>query len=94
MAPEPQRQVLSVADQPRAFDFGARGGKKLEAVPDAIINEYRRDSRRFLSSVRQRARELTSARHIDARHQPFPLAERALQECQSGGWGRYGQVDS
>jgi len=26
-------------DQPRALDLGARGGKKLESVPDEIINE-------------------------------------------------------
>ncbi|GIK83126.1 MAG: type II toxin-antitoxin system PemK/MazF family toxin [Hyphomicrobiaceae bacterium] len=26
-------------DQPRAFDLKARGAKKLEAVPDAIIDE-------------------------------------------------------
>jgi mRNA-degrading endonuclease toxin of MazEF toxin-antitoxin module len=26
-------------DQPRALDPGARGGKKLESVPDAIIQE-------------------------------------------------------
>src|SRR5512140_1676266 len=26
-------------DQPRALDLGARSGKKLENVPDAIINE-------------------------------------------------------
>jgi len=26
-------------DQPRALDLGARGGKKLESVPDAILNE-------------------------------------------------------
>jgi len=26
-------------DQPRALDLGARGGKKLETVPDAIMNE-------------------------------------------------------
>src|SRR5215469_11755119 len=26
-------------DQPRALDLGARGGKKLESVPDGIINE-------------------------------------------------------
>jgi mRNA-degrading endonuclease toxin of MazEF toxin-antitoxin module len=26
-------------DQPRALDLGARGGKKLESVPDAIMNE-------------------------------------------------------
>ena len=26
-------------DQPRALDLGARGGKKLETVPDAIIEE-------------------------------------------------------
>jgi len=26
-------------DQPRALDLGARGGKKLETVPDAIVNE-------------------------------------------------------
>ena len=26
-------------DQPRALDLGARGGKKLESVPDAIIDE-------------------------------------------------------
>jgi mRNA-degrading endonuclease toxin of MazEF toxin-antitoxin module len=26
-------------DQPRALDLGARGGKKLESVPDAIIQE-------------------------------------------------------
>jgi len=26
-------------DQPRALDLGARGGKKLESIPDAIINE-------------------------------------------------------
>jgi len=26
-------------DQPRALDFGARGGKKLERVPDAIVDE-------------------------------------------------------
>lgn len=26
-------------DQPRALDLGARGGKKLESVPDAIVNE-------------------------------------------------------
>lgn len=26
-------------DQPRALDIAARGGKKLESVPDAIINE-------------------------------------------------------
>jgi mRNA-degrading endonuclease toxin of MazEF toxin-antitoxin module len=26
-------------DQPRALDLGARGGKKLESVPEAIINE-------------------------------------------------------
>ena len=25
--------------QPRALDLGARGGKKLESVPDAIMNE-------------------------------------------------------
>jgi len=26
-------------DQPRALDLSARGGKKLETVPDAIVNE-------------------------------------------------------
>ena len=26
-------------DQPRALDLGARGGRKLESVPDAIMNE-------------------------------------------------------
>ncbi|HEY6346672.1 MAG TPA: type II toxin-antitoxin system PemK/MazF family toxin [Bryobacteraceae bacterium] len=26
-------------DQPRGLDLGARGGKKLESVPDAIMNE-------------------------------------------------------
>jgi mRNA-degrading endonuclease toxin of MazEF toxin-antitoxin module len=26
-------------DQPRALDLGARGGKKLESVPDTIMNE-------------------------------------------------------
>ena len=26
-------------DQPRALDLSARGGKKLESVPDAIMNE-------------------------------------------------------
>ena len=26
-------------DQPRALDFAARGGKKLESVPDAIMGE-------------------------------------------------------
>jgi len=26
-------------DQPRALDLGARGGKKLESVPDAIMDE-------------------------------------------------------
>jgi mRNA-degrading endonuclease toxin of MazEF toxin-antitoxin module len=26
-------------DQPRALDLAARGGKKLESVPDAIMNE-------------------------------------------------------
>jgi mRNA-degrading endonuclease toxin of MazEF toxin-antitoxin module len=26
-------------DQPRALDLGARGGKKLESLPDAIMNE-------------------------------------------------------
>jgi mRNA-degrading endonuclease toxin of MazEF toxin-antitoxin module len=26
-------------DQPRALDLGARGGKKLESVPDAVIDE-------------------------------------------------------
>lgn len=26
-------------DQPRALDLGARGGKKLESVPDTVINE-------------------------------------------------------
>jgi mRNA-degrading endonuclease toxin of MazEF toxin-antitoxin module len=26
-------------DQPRALDLGARGGKKLESVPDEIMNE-------------------------------------------------------
>ncbi len=26
-------------DQPRAIDLGARGGKKVESVPDAILNE-------------------------------------------------------
>jgi len=26
-------------DQPRAMDLGARGGRKLEAVPDAIVDE-------------------------------------------------------
>jgi mRNA-degrading endonuclease toxin of MazEF toxin-antitoxin module len=26
-------------DQPRALDLGARGGKKLERVPDAIVDE-------------------------------------------------------
>ena len=26
-------------DQPRALDLAARGGKKLESVPDAIIDE-------------------------------------------------------
>ncbi len=26
-------------DQPRALDLGARGGKKLETVPDAIMDE-------------------------------------------------------
>jgi mRNA-degrading endonuclease toxin of MazEF toxin-antitoxin module len=26
-------------DQPRALDLGARGGKKLESVPDSIIDE-------------------------------------------------------
>jgi mRNA-degrading endonuclease toxin of MazEF toxin-antitoxin module len=26
-------------DQPRAFDLGARGGKKLESVPDAVMDE-------------------------------------------------------
>jgi mRNA-degrading endonuclease toxin of MazEF toxin-antitoxin module len=26
-------------DQPRALDLGARGGKKLESVPDVVMNE-------------------------------------------------------
>lgn len=26
-------------DQPRALDLGARGGKRLETVPDEIVNE-------------------------------------------------------
>jgi len=26
-------------DQPRALDLGARGGKKLESVPDVVIND-------------------------------------------------------
>jgi mRNA-degrading endonuclease toxin of MazEF toxin-antitoxin module len=26
-------------DQPRSLDLGARGGKKLESVPDAIVDE-------------------------------------------------------
>lgn len=26
-------------DQPRALDLGARGGKKLESVPDSIVDE-------------------------------------------------------
>jgi mRNA-degrading endonuclease toxin of MazEF toxin-antitoxin module len=26
-------------DQPRALDLGARGGKKLETVPDAVMDE-------------------------------------------------------
>ncbi len=26
-------------DQPRALDLAARGGKKLESIPDAIMNE-------------------------------------------------------
>jgi mRNA-degrading endonuclease toxin of MazEF toxin-antitoxin module len=26
-------------DQPRALDLGARGGKKLESIPDAIVDE-------------------------------------------------------
>jgi mRNA-degrading endonuclease toxin of MazEF toxin-antitoxin module len=26
-------------DQPRALDLGARGGKKLESVPDGIVDE-------------------------------------------------------
>jgi mRNA-degrading endonuclease toxin of MazEF toxin-antitoxin module len=26
-------------DQPRALDLGARGGRKLESVPDAIVDE-------------------------------------------------------
>jgi mRNA-degrading endonuclease toxin of MazEF toxin-antitoxin module len=26
-------------DQPRALDLGARGGKKLESIPDAIMDE-------------------------------------------------------
>jgi mRNA-degrading endonuclease toxin of MazEF toxin-antitoxin module len=26
-------------DQPRALDVGARGGKKLESVPDAVVDE-------------------------------------------------------
>ena len=26
-------------DQPRALDLGARGGKKLESVPEAIVDE-------------------------------------------------------
>ena len=26
-------------DQPRALDLGARGGKKMESVPDAIVDE-------------------------------------------------------
>ncbi len=26
-------------DQPRALDLAARGGKKLESIPDAIVNE-------------------------------------------------------
>lgn len=26
-------------DQPRALDLGARGGKRLESVPDAIVDE-------------------------------------------------------
>ena len=26
-------------DQPRALDLGARGGKKLESIPDAILSE-------------------------------------------------------
>jgi mRNA-degrading endonuclease toxin of MazEF toxin-antitoxin module len=26
-------------DQPRALDLGARGGKKLETVPDAVVDE-------------------------------------------------------
>jgi mRNA-degrading endonuclease toxin of MazEF toxin-antitoxin module len=26
-------------DQPRALDLGARGGKKLENVPDALVEE-------------------------------------------------------
>ena len=26
-------------DQPRALDLAARGGKKLESVPDAIVDE-------------------------------------------------------
>jgi mRNA-degrading endonuclease toxin of MazEF toxin-antitoxin module len=26
-------------DQPRALDLGSRGGKRLESVPDAIMDE-------------------------------------------------------
>jgi len=26
-------------DQPRALDLGARGGKKLESIPDAVVDE-------------------------------------------------------
>jgi mRNA-degrading endonuclease toxin of MazEF toxin-antitoxin module len=26
-------------DQPRALDLGARGGKKMESIPDTIMNE-------------------------------------------------------
>ena len=26
-------------DQPRALDLGARGGKKLESIPDAVMDE-------------------------------------------------------
>ena len=36
-------------DQPRALDLGARGGKKMESVPNAIVDEVLAKLHRFLN---------------------------------------------
>jgi mRNA-degrading endonuclease toxin of MazEF toxin-antitoxin module len=35
----PKTTGIIRCDQPRALDLGARGGKKLESIPDAIMGE-------------------------------------------------------
>ena len=39
MGADTQTTGIVRCDQPRAFDLRARGGKKLEAVPDQIVDE-------------------------------------------------------